>query len=119
MAFKYYKWLTNQDGPQHALLYNARMVKFLADSKVEIHHLELEISVRNEYDDEEMPTRDYDGKGSFLIDEKDDEKFIEYLKLNYNVINPEDPEILYILLYDDTKSEDDELCKAIESQNEH
>lgn len=107
MGYKRFKWATYEDNNTSALEYNAKMIQFLADSGIEVLELNLEIRELNTYQDGVKEVRDYDGKGSFKIDENDVEKFLIYLDTFYKKLNPNEPHMLNVMLFDD-----DELPKS-------
>lgn len=101
MGYKRFKWATYEDNNTSALEYNAKMIQFLVDSGIEVLELNLEIRELNTYQDSDKEVRDYDGNGSFKIDENDVEKFLIYLDTFYKKLNPNEPHMLNVMLFDD------------------
>ncbi|MCV2231228.1 hypothetical protein N7548_00110 [Acholeplasma manati] len=100
MGYNKFRWGTFEDNNKSALEYNGRMIQFLADSGVEVLQLTLEITELNTYWEGDIVTRDYDGKGSFWIDENDVERFMTYVDTFYKHLNPNEPNILSVILMD-------------------
>lgn len=93
------EWITSEDSIIKALEFNRRMLDFISTLKIEIIQLDTHIEIHSlgHEEDNVVYQNTYDSLGYIYVDQKDQLKLEEQIKLHYLTLNPKSPKIPDIL----------------------
>lgn len=93
------EWITSEDSIMKVLEFNRRILEFISTLKIEIIQLDTHIEIHSPgYEEDTVVYQNtYDSLGYLYVNQKDQLKLEEQIKLHYLTLNPKAPKILDIL----------------------